>query len=113
MLTDPCQLEALKQISRWTIRTNDGILLLCPHGKPVPLAYRKVGELLVTLLRSPGRASPRADLGAQLWPSSGAALQATNLRQAIKNLRGAIGADNVIADRYECAIAETFPCLID
>ena len=38
---------------------------------------------------------------------------ATNLRQAIKKLRDAIGAENVVADRFDCGIAETFHCSID
>lgn len=100
-------------MNHWTLRTNDGITLLNPEGQPIRLAYRKVGELLVTLLRVPERTSPRSELGAILWPSSGVAEQATNLRQAIKKLRDAIGAENVVSCRFECGIADTFSCLVD
>ncbi len=113
MPIDPCPVEVLRRTNGWSIRLDDGIALLNPQGKLIPLAYRKVGELLVTLLRTPGRASPRGNLGAVLWPTSGAATQTTNLRQAIKNLRDAIGAENVAADRFDCGLADTFLCSID
>jgi hypothetical protein len=97
----------------WSIEFQDGVTLRNSEGETVPLAYRKVGELLVALLRAPERTSLREDLSALLWPSSGAAAQAINLRQAIKKLRLAIGHDNVVADRFECGIAEGFACSME
>ena len=99
-------------MNHWTVRTDDGITLLNPGGQLVTLAYRKVGELLVALLKAPERASPRGELGALLWPGSAAVPQGTNLRQAIKKLRDTIGTENVVSDRFVCGIVEAFPCSI-
>jgi|GEM_PF-4280636 len=99
-------------MNQWTLRYADGISLLDADGQPVPLAYRKVGELLLALLKAPDRTCPREELGARLWPGSSAAVRATNLRQAIKKLRDAIGARHVTSDRFECGIAPSFSCSI-
>src|SRR5579862_1412687 len=92
----------------WRLRLYGGFCLRNPRGEEVRLADRKVEGLLAILTLFRERGIERRVAADLLWPDKGAD-NLTNLRQAILNLRRAIGADAIESSRNHCRLSASFP----
>lgn len=82
------------------IRLLGGLAVQDEAGAAVPLPTRKAGALLARLAVEPGRHVGRAYLCALLWPRSGEAQARGSLRQALAQVRRALG-DEAVGGTHE------------
>ncbi|HWD41178.1 MAG TPA: hypothetical protein VG944_20180 [Fimbriimonas sp.] len=97
---------------RWQLVADPEYKLVNEAGERRMLPYRKVAELLVALAKSKGRPVERDQLSFQLWPSSPRDVRLTNLRQALKGLRQAIGPSLVSSGKTHCELAKDFELVL-
>ena len=73
------------------IRMLGGFDVLDELSGPVEISARKTRALLALLARRPGQVHERDVLAARLWPEAGGQQARSSLRQALKQLRRALG----------------------
>lgn len=90
----------------WRIDLLGGFRVTSPAGETVDVPSRKAQALLALLALHRGRAIPRQQLAADLWPASPSAMQRQSLRQAIAQLNKAFQPIACVSgDRDTCQLA--------
>jgi tetratricopeptide (TPR) repeat protein len=98
----------------WTLRVQGGLELRDPSGLVQKLGYRSVEALYLALARSESGSLSRQELGEHLWPSHSLEQRQVNLRQALRQLRKALGDEAVRSNRSNCSLAPEFkPWILD
>ncbi len=82
-------------------------------GVPIEVSSRPAKTLLAYLLLTKGTPQPREKLAGQLWPASNEKNARKNLRQALWQLRKAIGDDYLLVDTNSILFNSTSPFWLD
>lgn len=99
--------------SCWRVKTIGAFIVEDERGKTLIIRTRQAQGALVAILLSPGQSLSRTELSNIFWDYAAKSNRQDNLRQALFQLRQALGPDVLITDRQSCRIAETVRFEID
>jgi len=92
----------------WKLIQEDGFVLVSPDGSIVKLPYKKLHELLLLLAGNGESYATREEIACTLWPEASARKQELNVRQAIFQLKSALGPEAVQVGAAGIKLASSF-----
>ncbi|HEY3780883.1 MAG TPA: hypothetical protein VGL56_07355 [Fimbriimonadaceae bacterium] len=92
----------------WRLTYDSGFNLKSPNGETIKLRYKKLHELLLILANDNAQFVSRAEIACTLWPEASAHKQEVNVRQAIFQLKAALGNHLVQVASGGIRLAPTF-----
>jgi hypothetical protein len=98
----------LKMEGAWKLHLYGDFRLSDPSGASVELPNVKVEGLLAVLASCRRYGAARDEIAGILWPRVGLDARRASLRQALSELRKAIGADAIESSRSHCRLSDRF-----
>src|SRR5262245_66466893 len=95
------------------LRLLGGFELTSGSGRDVPLPGRKIRALMACLALSPGKPWPREKLMALLWSDRGEEQARASLRQALAELRRALGEPSPLRTGHDAVSLDPAKITVD